>query len=156
MSSADGQAGADGARTEAEWAAWARQHRVAFEVAPIVEARRDERMQVGFTLQLYAALPMDKPRGEQREDAVRRLREDMVAFMRAAVPSDKVVASVEMERPRKAAVLRPENQLQPEISLTWRILHADEFWKPVTTGEREGLARVEKRLVTLGLRQGHW
>ena len=50
-------------RTEAEWAIWAREHRVAFQTVPLVEAvRRGERVQVGFSLTLYVAAPMESAR----------------------------------------------------------------------------------------------
>ncbi len=50
-------------RSDAEWAEWAREKRVAFEVAPLVEMREGEKLQVGFTLTLYAAVPMELPAG---------------------------------------------------------------------------------------------
>jgi len=33
-------------RTEAEWASWAREHRAAFQTAPLIEAVKGERLQV--------------------------------------------------------------------------------------------------------------
>jgi hypothetical protein len=143
-------------RSDAEWAAWAKQHRVAFEVAPLVEAQEGgERVHLGYTLSLYAELPMDKPPGKERQEAGRLLREEMVAFLREAVPPEKREAAAELETPR-AAVLRPENDLRPEIGLTWRLFHKDEYMKPVSDADRQRLGSLEKRLVQMGLKHGHW
>jgi hypothetical protein len=53
-------------------------------------------------------------------------------------------------------VARAENALQPEVSVTFRVFHADQYLKAVTEGERQDLGRAEKRLAELGLRRGHW
>ena len=59
-------------RTDAEWAAWASEHKAAFEVAPLLETRRGKNTQVGFTLSLYAAFPMDRPAGPEPMTATLR------------------------------------------------------------------------------------
>jgi len=142
-------------RTDTEWAAWAKQHRVAFEVAPLMEAREGEKLQVGFALSLYAEIPMDLPPGKQRQEAGGRLKDELRACLEDAVPPAQRVAGVQMEPPR-TAVLRPENELRPEISLTWRIFHADQYLKAVSEADRGRLTAFEKRLVAMGLRHGHW
>jgi len=57
---------------------------------------------------------------------------------------------------RPAAVLRPENEMQPEVVLTARVFHQDDSFAAVTPEEREGMAPFEKKLVAVGLRAGHW
>jgi hypothetical protein len=144
-------------RSDAEWAAWAKQHRVAFEVAPLVELREGdaEKVQVGYTLTLYAEIPMEKAPGNERQEAGRVLREELRAFLQDAVPPDKREAGAELEMPR-TAVLRPENDLRPEIGLTWRLFHKDEYLKPVDDADRQRLGSLERRLVQMGLKHGHW
>jgi hypothetical protein len=143
-------------RTDAEWAAWAKQHRVAFEVAPLVEGREGgERVHLGYTLSLYAEIPMDKAPGKERQEAGRVLREELRALLQEAVPPEKREAAAELETPR-AAVLRPENDLRPEIGLTWRLFHKDEYMKAVDDADRQRLGSLEKRLVQMGLKHGHW
>jgi hypothetical protein len=80
----------------------------------------------------------------------------MRSFVHAVAGEQERRARAEMDPPRTAAVLRPENDLKPEISLSWRIFHAEAYLKAVAAGEREDLARFEKRLSALGLKQGHW
>ena len=65
------------------------------------------------------------------------------------------VARAELETPRKA-VMRPSNESAPEVSLDWRITHADDYWKAVTDEDRDALARLEKRLTAMGVKSGHW
>ena len=141
--------------SDAEWVEWARAQRAAFEVAPLVELRGSEKLQVGFTLTLYAAVPMELSAGAERQQAGVRLREELSELAEAAVPEAERRARVELEPPH-TTLLRPENEFKPEVGLTWRMFHKDEYLKPVTADDREGLARVEKRLVALGLKHGHW
>ena len=52
------------ARTEAEWAAWAREHRAAFQTVPLIETvPGGERVQFGFSLTLYVAAPTESSPG---------------------------------------------------------------------------------------------
>jgi hypothetical protein len=142
-------------RTDSEWAAWAGEHRAAFETAALHELHKGAKVQVGFTLSLYAAFPADQPPGEARDEAVRQLREDLRAVLEDAAPSGERLARTEMEVPRKA-VMRPANESKAEVGLDWRIVHADDYWKPVTDEDRERLALLEKRLAGMGLKSGHW
>jgi hypothetical protein len=141
-------------RSDAEWAAWASEHKAAFEVAPLLETRRGKNAQVGFTLSLYAAFPMEKPAGPERQEAVRQLRDELIAVLEAVAPKEQRQARAQLEPP-KAAVLRPENESKPEVELMWRLFHPKEE-DPLTAGDRERLSGLAKRLIAMGLRQGHW
>ena len=55
---------------ESDDAAWARAHRACFQVGPLVEMRGSQKIQVGFTIDLYAALPVDKAAGAERSEGV--------------------------------------------------------------------------------------
>jgi hypothetical protein len=142
-------------RSETEWVAWAREHRVAFEVAPLLEVKGDAKVQIGFTLSLWAAAPSDRPPGPEQEGAVRKLWEELRALAETAVPVAERTAAAEIEPPH-TAVLRPENDCKPEVGLTWRLFHRDDYLAPVTGADRDRLAVVEKRLMALGLKQGRW
>jgi hypothetical protein len=54
-----------------------------------------------------------------------------------------------------AAVLRPENEMKPEIALKARVVHEETF-QAVTPDERQRMSAFEKRLAVRGLRSGHW
>jgi hypothetical protein len=142
-------------RSDAEWAEWAREHRAAFEAAPLVEMRDAEKVQVGFTLTLYAAVPMDMPAGAEREQAALKVRGELRELAEAAVPESERGGGLELEPPH-TTLLRPENEFRPEFGFTWQIFHGDDYLTPVTVDDRKDLARIEKRLVALGLKHGHW
>ena len=144
------------AKSDAEWAAWAKQHKVAFEVVPLVELRGKEKLQVGFTLNLYGAVPMELPPGDERERGMATLMEELGGFVAEVAASEARGSRIEPEAPRAGAVLRPENELHPEVSLSFRIFHSDEYMTQVTDKDREGLSRVEKIFTAKGLKHGHW
>jgi hypothetical protein len=141
-------------RSNAEWTEWARKRRVSFEIQPLTEMRGSEKLQVGFSLSLYAEAPMDKAPGTERRAAAEALKQELLAFVEEAFPKGEQ-ARAEMDPPR-TAVLRPENELKPEVSCTWRIFHKDDYLKPVTADDRDSLSLLEKRLSERGLKRGHW
>jgi len=141
-------------RTEADWVAWTREHRVAYELSPLLEMQGGDKVQSGFTLSLYASAPMEKAAGAERQAAARKLWEELRALAEAAVPPGERTARVELDPPR-TAMLRPENEFKPEVGLTWRILRSGQP-TPATAEDRERLAALEKRLAALGLKRGRW
>jgi hypothetical protein len=141
-------------RTDADWVAWTRENRVAYEIAPLLEVQGGERVQSGFSLTFYAAVPMDKAAGQERQEAARVLREELVALAEAAAPPSERASRVQLEPPR-TAVLRPENEFKPEVGLTWQVLHKGEA-RPTSDEDRERIAAFEKRLAALGLKRGRW
>jgi hypothetical protein len=110
---------------------------------------------VGFVLNLYARLPMEIPPGEERRKAGAALWERLRGILDQALEGGGGEAQVEVDPPRTAAVLRPENKMEPEISLRARVRHKEAF-QPVTGDERERMSAFEKKISALGLRAGHW
>ena len=141
-------------RSNAEWTEWARKRRVSFEIQPLTELRGGEKLQVGFALSLYAEAPMDKAPGTERRAAGEALKQELLELVEDAFPKSDV-ARAELE-PAHTAVLRPENELKPEVSFTWSIFHKDDYLRPVTADDRESLSGLEKRLTERGLKRGHW
>jgi hypothetical protein len=142
--------------SDADTAAWAREHRACYELQPLVERHGGSKIQVGFTLTLYAALPMEKGPGPERREAGRQIWEKLREVVESLAPPADSRARAEIEPPRTAAFLRPENQMQPEIGLTARVFHGDDYFAPVTGEERNKLAGAEQKLASLGLKRGHW
>ena len=140
------------AQSDAEWTEWARAHRAAYELAPLVEQQGGERLQVGFTLSLYAEAPAE---GAEGSEACEKLEQEMEALAQDALPTEQRVAETEPD-PERTVVVRPENELKPEVCLSWRIFHKDEYLRPVTDADRESIALFETRLRELGLKRGHW
>jgi hypothetical protein len=141
---------------ESDDAAWAREHHACFQVGPLVEMRGENKVQVGFTVDLYAGLPMEKAAGAERRDESSRIWDRLRSILESLVPGEPTGARVEIEPRRLAAYLRPENDMAPEIGLRARVFHADDYFKAVTADERTRLSAVEQRLAAKGLRAGHW
>jgi hypothetical protein len=141
---------------ENDVAEWAEAHQACFEIDPLIEMRGAEKIQVGFTLELYARLPMESGPGPERRQSGAAVWERLRTILESVLPREGGSARVEIEPRRMAAVLRPENQMQPEVTLRARIFHADDLWKAVTPGDRDRREAFEKKLVAVGLKAGHW
>jgi hypothetical protein len=66
-------------------AAWARAHEACFEMAPLVELVKGRKVQVGFTISLYARLPLDKPAGEERRKDAAKVLEGLREIVESLV-----------------------------------------------------------------------
>jgi hypothetical protein len=118
--------------------------------------RGNAKIQVGFTVDLYAALPVDKEPGASRIEESKRLWERLRTIVESLRPPEGGTARVEIEPLRTAAYLRPENEMEPEIGLRARVFHGDEYFKAPTADERKRMSAVERRLKEMGLRADHW
>jgi hypothetical protein len=141
-------------RTEAEWATWAREHRCAFQTVPLIEQVRNERVQVGFSLTLYVAAPMESTPGPERAEAVRALWGELADLAEAIAPQDQRTARVEIEQAARV-VLRPENEFKPEVSLTFHLFPRGASLSAVTPPDRERMSQLEKRILAFGVKHGH-
>lgn len=141
------------ARTEQEWAVWAREHRAAFQTVPLVESVKGERVQVGFALTLYVAAPMESAPGAERGQAVAKLWDELKLLAEDVAPDSERTARVQLEQAARV-VLRPENEFKPEVSLIFNLFPRGGGMAPVTNEDRERMHQVEKRLATFGVKQG--
>ena len=128
---------------DSDAAAWAKDHQASFESEPLIEMRGTEKVTVGFTLTLYASLPMEKPPGPERREAGAALGERLRSILESALAEGSGDARVDIEPMRAAAVLRPENEMQPEVALRARVVHPETF-QAVTPGERDKMAAFER------------
>jgi hypothetical protein len=131
--------------------AWARAHGAAFDTEPLIEMKGAQRIQVGFTLTLYARVPMEKAQGTERREESLRILERLRAIVESLEPEAGSRARVEIEPTRPAAVVRPESGLTPEVSLRARIFHGDDYFAPVTADEGRRMSRVDRELEAKGL-----
>ena len=141
--------------SEFDIAEWARANKACFETTPLTEMRGSERIQVGYNVDLYALAPMDKAPGEERRAAGAEIWERLKAILEAAT-REGGAARFEVEPARVGAVMRQQNDLQPEVNLRARVFHADDYFKAVTNDERDRVPAFERRLTTLGLKHGRW
>jgi hypothetical protein len=137
-------------------AAWARDHEACFEVTPLIELAKGQKVQVGVTIALYARLAMEKAPGQERRADASDIWKGLREILETLVPKEGSSVRLEVDAPRLAAFFRPENEMKPEIGLTARLFHGDDYLGEVTADEREKLTVVARRLMELGLKQGHW
>jgi hypothetical protein len=140
-------------RTEAEWASWAREHRACFQVAPMIEDVRGDKVQVGFSLTLYVAAPLETAPGPQRGEAVAKLWDELKLLAADAAPEEQRTARVQIEQSARV-VLRPENEFKPEVGLTFHLFPRGLSMAAVTPQDRDRMSQLEKRLLAFGVKQG--
>ena len=140
----------------AECRTWAQQARAAWEVTPLLEQRKDERIQVGFELSLFARMPTDVPPGPERQAAVERLWDRLREIAESLLPLAGADGRLEVDPFEAAARLRPETQFAPEILLSARLFHGADLLVPIEEGDRERLKPLEDRLHELGLKARSW
>jgi hypothetical protein len=140
-------------RTEQEWAAWAREHRAAFQTVPLVEVVKGERLQLGFALTLYVAAPLEGGPGPQRTEGLAKLWDELKALAEDVAPEAERTARVQLEQSARV-VLRPENEFKPEVGLTFNLFPRGGGMAAVTNEDRDRMAKVEKRLLAFGVKQG--
>ncbi len=139
-------------KTEAEWTAWARERRAAFETVPLTELLEGERVQVGFSLSLYVAAPLEQPAGPQRMRVVRRLWEELKGFAEAVAPKDRRTARVDVDQEARV-VLRPANHFAPEVGLTFHLFPRGTALAAVSDEDRARMTELKKRLIAFGVKQ---
>ena len=138
-----------------EIAVWARANAACFELVPLVEMHEGEQKEVGYTLELYARLPMEKPSGPERRAAAAEVLGKLREIVESLRPESEDVR-VKIDPPRTAAHLRRENKMKPEVRLSAQVYHAHDYFAPVTKEERARLPSVERKLTALGLKRGRW
>jgi hypothetical protein len=140
--------------SESDVAAWAKAHGAGYEVAALIEQVRGRRAQIGFTVRLFARMPMDeRPQKERWAEAVdirNRLRE----ILQSLAPASGGRGRLEIEAPRSAATLDPTRELEPEISVVGRVFHGDDYFAEVTESDRTKVYEGVKRLAEMGIPEG--
>ena len=130
---------------------WAAAHGASFEVVPLIEVLRGRQVQVGFTIGLYARLPLDeRPRAErwaEAEEIQAKLRE----MLQSLAPPEGSPARLELEPSRKAAFLDAEGGRQPEVAVRARVFHGKDYSAEVTEDEEQRVHAATRRLAEMGL-----
>jgi len=140
--------------SESDVAAWAKTHGAGFEVAPLIEQARGRRAQIGFTVRLFARMPMDaRPQKERFADAV-EIRNRLRQILQSLAPAPGGRGRLEIEPFRAAATLDPARELEPEISVVGRVFHGDDYFAEVTESERTKVYEGVRRLTEMGIPEG--
>jgi hypothetical protein len=140
----------------AECRTWAEHAKAAWEVTPLVEQQKGERVQVGFELGLFGRIPIEIPPGPERQAAAERVWDRLREIAESLLPLAGVDGRIEVDPYEAAARLRPETQFAPEMLLTARLFHGSDLLAPAKEGDRERLRPLEDRLHDLGLKPRSW
>ena len=132
-------------------AAWAEAHGACFEVAPLVEMVRGRQVQVGFTISLYARLPVGSGPGPERVAAAAEIWEALREIAQSLAPRVGPRARVDVEAQRPAAFFAPEGGMLPEVAFVARVFHGDDYFAEVTVTEEQRLRAVTGQLAKMGL-----
>jgi hypothetical protein len=109
-------------------------------------------VQVGFSLSVYVAAPMESAAGAERAEAVAKLWDELKLLAEDIAPEDQRTARVQIEQAARV-VLRPENEFKPEVGLTFNLFPRGASMAAVTAEDRERMTQVEKRLLAFGVKQ---
>jgi uncharacterized protein YecE (DUF72 family) len=141
---------------EAEWQEWAGVHKACWEVQPLIELHEGRRMQVGFEFNIFAQFPRSVTTPETRTAAFPQLIAKLQELAQRVFPAEAAVARFEVQPIETAVRLRSESEFEPEVQLTVRVFHRQEYFQAVSDGDRKRLAPLEERLKALGLKAKAW
>jgi len=134
---------------------WIRDHRVCWELEPLIEWSRHRRLHVGYQLLLFARNAgglRDDPGGGECEG----LHEGLRAIALRVLPKEQGATRTEIEPFDAAFHLRPESTWVPEIQLTIRILHREGYLRPADQAEKGLAEEIQKGLAALGAQPRSW
>ena len=140
--------------SESDVAAWAKTHGAGFEVAALIEQVRGRRVQIGFTVRLFARMPMDERPQKERWAEALEIRDRLVQILQSLAPAPGGRGRLEIEPFRSAATLDPARELEPEISVVGRVFHGDDYFAEVKESERTKVYEGVRRLTELGIPEG--
>ena len=118
-----------------------------------MELVRGRQVQVGFTIGLFARLPLEARPGREREREALEIRERLREMVESLAPPEGSRARLEIDGSRPAVSFAPDGQMQPEVGLHARVFHGDDYFAEATAGEEERLRSVTRRLTEMGLKE---
>jgi uncharacterized protein YecE (DUF72 family) len=142
--------------TEAEWTEWSRTHKACWEVGPLVDLHEGRKVQVGFEFSIFAQFPATVTSSDERMVAFPKLRAQLEELAAAVFPAEGPVARFEVAPIETAVRLRSEAEFAPEMLLTVRVFHKQEYFQAVDASARQRLAPLEDRLKAHGLKARAW
>lgn len=134
---------------------WIRDHRICWEIAPLIEMNDGARMQVGFELRLFARhRPECHPAPGCPE--CRDLYEKLRVLAITVFPTETRPTRYDIAPFDASFHLRPESEWLPEVQLTVLIVHRDGYLMPVDACEGRCAKEIQESLHRLGARPKAW
>lgn len=135
---------------------WINEHSVCWECSPMVEMYEGQRAQVGFELNLFGRHPtrgISASGGFSEGQAVYRKLREIALF---ALPNEVRPSRYEIDPYHASIYFRPENGLTPEVQLTIRVLHRQQYFDPIDACESRCANEITARLCALGAQKSVW
>jgi hypothetical protein len=139
--------------TGSDVARWAGDHGACFEVEPLIELLRGRRVQVGFIVRLYARLPLEERSPAERRAEAAEIQARLREMLQSIAPPEGSSARLEIEPSRTGVSLAPEGGLQPEVGVSARVFHGEDYSAEVTEGEEKRVHAATRRLAEMGLKE---
>jgi hypothetical protein len=130
--------------------------RVCWEVWPEEIMVKDERRQIGFSLELYGT---HEPPVEHPSPGCAHCLDAFTALQKIAayiLPREERPSTYGIEIYDGALHYTAKRRNRPEVVLPIKILHRHEFEQPVDPCEIRCLTEMKQRLRELGAPQGYW
>lgn len=139
---------------------WVTEHKVCWELSPLVELDQhprepSTRVQVGFELQLFARHTGGVKPSPGCPECV-TLYDKLRAIALFAVPKEQRPSRYELSPFDSSFHLRPESEWVPEVQLTIRIIHRDDYFKTIDDCEKRCSEEIQGQLQTLGAQRKAW
>lgn len=137
--------------------AFARLHRVCWEVLPEqLVMGGGQILQIGFNLMLYGAHEHDTDRPRPGCEDCRRIFLDLREIAEWILPKDERPSRYEIEVYDSAVRYDPIRGNRPDVTVTIKILHRAQFDAPVDQCEVFCLHEMEEKLLQIGAQHDRW
>ena len=137
---------------QVELRALVREHRVHFDVGPEIVIRDRERQKVGFEVRLWAVHPKGA-RALPGCDKCRVLVRALERIAAAVLPPEGRATRYAVEPVAPALYDSRDVPGADEVSLTLRLVHREEYERPVDACEERCLKEIRESLKALGARE---
>jgi hypothetical protein len=132
---------------------WATAHDASFEVEPLIEMTQGRQAHVGYIVRVFARLSMANAPGADRLAEATQIRAKLEEILRLLAPPAGSRARLELDPARTAAVLAPDHGMQPEIAVSARVFHGEDYFAEVTEGEENRVYAGARRLAETGFKE---
>ena len=144
-------------RTPTEILRLVRSHRVCSEVWPsFYHLKSGARLQSGFAVELYGAHASHGHFPIAGDRSCRLVYDDLRLVAELIRPVDTPMVRCVFDDFVPALHHSPRREFRPDVRLTIHVRHGGPFALPVDTHEQRFLARLEARLVDVGVQPGSW
>src|SRR5262249_47389129 len=121
--------------------------------APREEEGRGRQPLWGRPTRHFGRLPRgDAPPAERWAEAS-EIRERLRQMLQSLAPPAGAGGRLEIEPLRTAAFLAPEGDMHPEVSVSARVFHGEDYFAEVTEGEEKRVYAGGRRLAEMGLKE---